>query len=121
MRAGAPRRISPAHSSLLLGFGHVRAAGDGVVLEANAQLVLLKDPQPLQLLGDDLQGVELVPCAPVRPSLLVVVSRLYANFRTGANFALTAFSEVRALPLCSCAHTALSHGTLSQTEVGFHR
>jgi len=61
------------------------------VLEANAPLVLLKDPQPHQLLGDDLQGVELPPCAPVRPSLLVVVSRLYANIRAGANFALTAF------------------------------
>src|SRR5215213_1033967 len=86
-RGSAKDNPSPQLSNLI-GFGHVRAAGVGVVLEANAQLVLLKDPKPLQLLGDDLQGVELPPCAPVRPSLLVVVSRLstrtFAPVRTSS-------------------------------------
>src|SRR5215210_2813033 len=68
---GYPIRIPRPRLFLLLGYWHVRTARVWVVLEANAELVLLENPQLLKRLGDDLQGVELT-----RPSLLFVHLRL---------------------------------------------
>jgi hypothetical protein len=62
----------PIPCLLLLNRGHVRAAGVGVIREPNAELVLLEDPQPFQLRGDDLQGVQLPrpACVLVHRSML---------------------------------------------------
>lgn len=54
---------------LLLDLDHVRPAVVGVVLEEHAEFVLFKDPQLLQLGGDQLQGARaLAPRRRVAPS-----------------------------------------------------
>jgi hypothetical protein len=56
MGRGTPKDARPG-PCLLLDLDHVRRVAFGRVLEPNAQLVLLEDPQPLQLRGYQLQGV----------------------------------------------------------------
>jgi hypothetical protein len=75
-RSGRPKG-RPGPQRLLLGFGHVRPAAVRVVLEPDPRLVLLDDPKPLQLRGDDPHCRESALREP--------------NFRAGANFGFTAF------------------------------
>jgi hypothetical protein len=58
---------SPGPRSLLLDVGNVGPVPLRCLLEPNAELVLLEDPKPLQLRGDELQGIEFA-C----PALLLV-------------------------------------------------
>src|SRR5215210_8064331 len=76
-RAGTPRRMPRPGALLLLGQRHVRAVPFGGLLETNAEFVLLQDPQPLQLGGDQLQGVQLAcpACVFVHLPLLSVRGR----------------------------------------------
>jgi hypothetical protein len=62
-----PRHKSLPRALLVLGFGHVREAQVGGVLESNAEFVLLEDPQAPQLHGYGLHGVQLA-----RPACLFV-------------------------------------------------
>src|SRR5215208_1670923 len=64
---GRPEGYPGPRPFLLLVCGHVRARhislAVGGLLKTNTEFVLLEDPQPLQLRGDVLQGVQLAPLA----------------------------------------------------------
>jgi hypothetical protein len=75
----------PPRGGVTVDVGHVGAAAIRVVLEPNAELVLLKHPQPLQLRDDQLQGVEFTRPSRLFVHLLLLSTMPAVSPRTGPN------------------------------------